>query len=118
MRKVSLSKKRNLSLREYIESRTMVDAKTGCWLWRRARAGWAHARHKELGKNAPAVGYASWVCFFGPVPKAMDVCHTCDNGNCANPMHLFLGTRKENMQDCKAKNRTRKSRAYYEGLSP
>jgi len=33
------------------------------------------------------------------------VLHKCDNPRCINPEHLFLGTQKENMLDCKTKRR-------------
>jgi hypothetical protein len=41
----------------------------------------------------------------GVIPEKMDVCHSCDNKKCINPDHLFVGSRKENMQDAVKKNR-------------
>lgn len=33
------------------------------------------------------------------------MCHVCDVPRCVNPTHLFVGTRKENMQDARRKGR-------------
>lgn len=38
-------------------------------------------------------------------PLDMQVLHKCDNVKCVNPRHLFLGSQKDNVVDCRKKNR-------------
>ena len=49
----------------------------------------------------------SYIFYKGQLGKPLQVCHTCDNPSCVNPSHLFLGTAKDNVQDCHRKGRDR-----------
>lgn len=76
----------------------------GCWNWERRLRRNGYGSLSVNYKNISAHRMAYEV-FVGRIPDSLCVCHKCDNRRCINPDHLFLGTRKDNMQDCKAKGR-------------
>lgn len=47
----------------------------------------------------------SYLLTYGEIPNGQFVCHKCDNPPCFNPLHLFLGTHQENIQDASIKGR-------------
>ena len=47
-----------------------------------------------------------YYAYMGKIPDGYVICHECDNPNCVNPNHLFLGTVQDNHDDCKTKKRT------------
>lgn len=80
-----------------------------CWLW----PGQLHSKGYGLcGKS-----YAhrvSYVLHHGPVPEGLMVCHSCDVRHpvgdttyrrCCNPLHLWVGSAKQNSEDMVAKGR-------------
>ncbi len=84
-----------------------IDESDDCWQW--------------LGtiKNEPPRNYGqmhyrgrswmahrlAWTFRFGPIPEGLQVLHTCDNPECVNPDHLWLGTQADNMRDRDEKGR-------------
>lgn len=75
-----------------------------CWLWNGDKSKFGHGRflYDNLRVNAHRYSYETFV---GPIPEGLLVCHKCDVPACVNPDHLFLGTQKDNIQDCVKKGR-------------
>jgi hypothetical protein len=79
---------------------------TGCWIWPRAKdhLGYGVIWDPKQKRQVKAHRYY-YELFISEVPEGIKVLHHCDNPSCYNPRHLFLGTQKDNMQDCVKKGR-------------
>lgn len=78
--------------------------KNGCWEWMGSRDSKNYGRIR-LDDQINLAHRVAWVIFFDEIPKNKCICHKCDNPPCCNPHHLFIGTLKDNSQDCINKNR-------------
>lgn len=76
----------------------------GCWLWVGATNPNGYGTI-SINKKFHKAHRVSYRIANGPFPENLHVCHRCDTPACVNPSHLFLGTVKDNMRDCKAKGR-------------
>lgn len=99
-----------------------LDLKTGCHIWR-----WGDENYRQLirynGKRE--LDYrVSWELHNGPIPKGYQINHSCNNGRCINPEHLYIGDQFDNMRDTTSAgnhatqkltwSQVRESRAKYE----
>lgn len=85
-----------------------VGSRTDCWDWKgyigSTGYGQVWRTLKRCGLSNKAHRWA-WYLKNGPILDNMCVLHKCDNRKCVNPNHLFLGTAKDNAQDCTKKGR-------------
>lgn len=81
-----------------------LDRSGNCWIWTGCVRPNGYGLSLFEGKNQGTHRIA-WQIVNGVIPAGMLICHHCDVRLCCRPDHLFLGTQKENMQDCKTKGR-------------
>lgn len=80
-----------------------------CWKWKggKTKDGYGcvttHTKEKQFTNKAHRISYA---LHFGAFNLKLLVLHSCDNPECSNPLHLFLGTYQDNMNDRGKKGRT------------
>ena len=83
-----------------------VNKTDSCWLWTGGKnnQGYGHFDGKRILAHR-----CSWELAFGKIAAGISVLHNCpagDNRACVNPAHLWIGTKLDNMRDCKRKGRT------------
>ncbi len=89
-----------------------VQKSDGCWEWQGGYISTGYGCVVLTGD--PSIPYrmlthrAAWMLTYGEIPDGLWVLHKCDNRRCVRPDHLFLGTRYDNIADCKAKGRVAK----------
>ena len=84
-----------------------VEKGDGCWKWTGVKDRHGYGRIFFEGRIQQA-HRVSWFLAHGEeVNRSLQCCHKCDNTGCIRPDHLFVGTAKDNLDDCKAKGRYR-----------
>lgn len=88
---------------KYVLAR-IVETPSGCWLWQ--------GDTNSLGYGEGSFHGRAWImtrlvfcATQGEFDPQLDVCHTCDTPPCVSPVHLWLGSRSQNIKDSVQKGR-------------
>lgn len=102
-----------LSLNERLD-RFTVPLVGGCHAWI-GQMGDHRRATLEVGGKTLTVARLLWEAANGPIPEGLHVLHRCDHPWCVNLLHLWIGTRHDNMGDAAAKGRMNRN---WKRLSP
>lgn len=86
---------------------TNQKSKTECWLWQGTLNDKGYAMLSIGGRKGlyARVSRLAYYFEYGPFDESLKACHHCDNPQCVNPNHIFLGTSKDNTLDMYLKGR-------------
>ncbi len=108
----------HVPIRQRFDTKYIGEPNSGCWLWTAGVDGAGYGCISEdITRRILSAHRVSWELHKGLIPDGQRVLHRCDNPPCVNPDHLFLGTQKENVQDCKTKGRLNRARGEKQGLA-
>lgn len=87
-----------------------VDTSGDCWLWTGYLDRQGYGRVGRKGRNPMGAHRYAWELTNGPIPEGKVIRHSCDNPPCVNPVHLQLGTQRDNIADRQRRGRHRPGR--------
>src|SRR6476619_5300697 len=76
-----------------------------CWEWQGSITPDGYGSFGISSNRQESTHRVSWRITNGSIPEGMWVLHKCDNRKCCRPDHLFLGNRRDNIDDMLQKGR-------------
>ena len=87
-----------------------------CWQWTGCKCNQGYGLF-SLNSQTIGAHRFSYGLHKGEIPEGMCVCHRCDNQECTNPNHLWLGTDGDNTRDKESKGRGKQPKGEKHGMS-
>ncbi len=76
-----------------------------CWPWTRCKNQRGYGLFSIKNRHFSA-SRVLMMAIYGPQPKHIFACHSCDNPSCCNPAHIWTGTNSDNIRDSFQKGRS------------
>lgn len=80
-----------------IVEKILFEIGTGCWLFQ-GNTNLGYGQMYVRGHGSVGAHRAMWIAKHGD-PGKLDVLHNCNNKLCVSPLHLHLGTHKQNFKE-------------------
>jgi hypothetical protein len=96
---------------ERFDAKTRRNELTGCLEWTGAHSTGTSRYGQFTAEGRRQVGAHRWAWERAnrrKIPKGMVVRHMCDNPSCVEPLHLLLGTYRDNTHDMMSRRRDRR----------
>ena len=97
------------NIEEYLLNHIKINQNTECWEWTGKLTTQSYGFLYVDGKFKTA-HRAMWEVCYGEIGNGLGILHKCDNTQCINPDHLFIGTPADNAKDMRLKGRNKASK--------
>ena len=84
-------------------SKVDIKSSEDCWNWKAGKFASGYGQFKAQGKNLKSHRVA-WELLKGPISEGKQCLHKCDNRECCNVDHLYIGTQSNNNLDMHTRN--------------
>ena len=91
-------------LSERFWSKVAMAGDDECWEWLAGHHSKGYGTF-DIDNRSWRAHRVAWMLINGDDPGDSCVLHSCDNRNCVNPAHLFLGSNEDNVADHNTKGR-------------
>jgi hypothetical protein len=95
------------TIRQRLLDKIDIRGQDECWPWTGAVNRSNRGQFSISGRTVSAPRAVLEFLAGQDVPSHLYALHNCDNPNCVNPDHLWLGTQQDNMDDMRDKGRER-----------